>query len=97
MSSPSATLRERDDVEKSPLPSPRLDGTPKELPLLNATSNSQASTAGDERIPLKYRMIALSMILFFSTGSSYLDAVISPLKSTLRKELSITSESTVSS
>lgn len=40
-------------------------------------------------IPLKYRLVAFVMIVFFSSGSSYAQAVISPLKSTLRKELGI--------
>lgn len=40
-------------------------------------------------IPLKYRLVAFAMIVLFSTGSSYAQGVISPLKSTLRKELNI--------
>ena len=55
-----------------------------ELPILRDEGPEER-----ERIPLRYRLIAFAMILMFSTGSSYAEAVLSPLKSTLRKELHI--------
>ncbi|WVQ95901.1 hypothetical protein IAU59_003000 [Kwoniella sp. CBS 9459] len=41
-------------------------------------------------IPWKYRLMAFSMIIFFATGSSFLENIAAPLKSTFRKELGIT-------
>ncbi|WRT69852.1 uncharacterized protein IL334_006843 [Kwoniella shivajii] len=40
-------------------------------------------------IPWKYRLLAFSMIIFFATGSSFLDGITSPLKSTFKKELNV--------
>lgn len=42
-------------------------------------------------IPNRYRWTAFAMIIFFATGSSFAEAVLSPLKSTLLKELKINS------
>ncbi|OCF73363.1 hypothetical protein I204_06595 [Kwoniella mangroviensis CBS 8886] len=73
-----------------------------ELPTL---SNSPSSNAVNDKthqdgegfesdnelsIPRKYRFIAFSMIIFFATGSSFLQAITSPLKSTFKKELGVT-------
>lgn len=44
-------------------------------------------------IPWRYRLLAFSMILFFATSSSFCESTLGPLKSTLVKELKITSES----
>lgn len=44
-------------------------------------------------IPRKYRLLALSMIIFFNTSSSFSESTLSPLKSTFRKQLGVTSES----
>jgi len=41
-------------------------------------------------IPLRYRLLAFSMIIFFATGSSFAENTLSPLKSTVRKELKVT-------
>ncbi|WWC64309.1 uncharacterized protein I303_106919 [Kwoniella dejecticola CBS 10117] len=41
-------------------------------------------------IPLRYRLIAFSMILFFATGSSFMQGISSPLKSTFKTELGLT-------
>lgn len=43
--------------------------------------------------PLRYRLVAFSMIILFVTGSNYAEGVLSPLKPLLRKKLKITSES----
>jgi hypothetical protein len=44
-------------------------------------------------IPWVYRIIAFSMIVLFAFGSSFSESTFGPLKSTLVKELGITSES----
>lgn len=49
---------------------------------------------GPSVIPMKYSLLAFSMIVFFATGSSFAEGTLGPLKSTLRKELKISSEST---
>lgn len=43
-----------------------------------------------KQIPWRYRLIAFWLIIFFATGSSYAQLILSPLKSTVRKELKIT-------
>jgi hypothetical protein len=43
-------------------------------------------------IPMRHRLIAFSMILFFSTGAAFSEATLGPLKSTLLKQLKINSE-----
>lgn len=43
-------------------------------------------------IPWRYRLLAFSMIIFFATSSSFCENTLGPLKSTLIKELKITSE-----
>ncbi|WVW87087.1 hypothetical protein I302_109144 [Kwoniella bestiolae CBS 10118] len=53
----------------------------------NVNSNQESIEVD---IPLKYRLLAFSMILFFATGSSFLENMKSPLKSTFRTELKIT-------
>lgn len=45
--------------------------------------------AAPKIIPLRYRLATFAMILFFATGSSYAEATLSPLKSTLVKKLKI--------
>lgn len=40
-------------------------------------------------IPLKYRLMAFSLILLFSTGSAFAESTLGPLKSTLVKELNL--------
>lgn len=42
-------------------------------------------------IPLKYRCIAFVFIMLFSTGAALAEATLGPLKSTLVKELDLTS------
>lgn len=51
------------------------------------TQNSQAT------IPLKYRLTALAMILFISTGTAFAEVTMGPLKSTLQRELKLNSMS----
>lgn len=69
------------------------------LPNSEGREDAQDGAAGPAHgqaaeIPLRYRLLAFSMILFFATGSSFMQAIASPLKSTFRKKLGITSEST---
>lgn len=45
-------------------------------------------------IPLKYRLVALVTILFYTTGAAFAESTLGPLKSTFVKELNINSEST---
>ncbi|WVR07938.1 hypothetical protein IAU60_004981 [Kwoniella sp. DSM 27419] len=63
-----------------------------QVPVLTADEKGsmEQGNAVDEEIPWRYKALAFSMIIFFSTGSSFLDGVASPLKSTFRKELKIT-------
>ncbi|ORX34136.1 major facilitator superfamily domain-containing protein [Kockovaella imperatae] len=42
-----------------------------------------------QEIPLRYRLLAVSMILLFATGSSFAEAALSPLKATMIEELGI--------
>lgn len=44
-------------------------------------------------IPLKYRLAALAMVLFISTGTAFAEVTMGPLKSTLQRELKLNSES----
>ena len=67
------------------------------LPQLKSETSDEMPAEADEEldkreIPMRYRLAAFSMILFFATGSSYCESTISPIKSILRKELKITSE-----
>jgi hypothetical protein len=62
------------------------------VPVLPADVPPEDASFDQAQIPLRYRLLAFSMIIFFSTGSSYYENVLSPLKSTLLKELKINSE-----
>lgn len=78
-------------IDRTDLPSPDLEG--KEQPTPDKDSQSDHAKKYElppQQIPFKYRALAFAMIIFFATGSSYADGVLSPLKSTLRKELDIT-------
>jgi hypothetical protein len=44
-------------------------------------------------IPLKYRLTALAMVLFISTGTAFAEVTMGPLKSTLQRELKLNSMS----
>ena len=44
-------------------------------------------------IPLKYRLMALAMVLFISTGTAFAEVTMGPLKSTLQRELKLNSRS----
>jgi hypothetical protein len=44
------------------------------------------------QIPMKYRIMAVSFILFFSTGAAFAEVTMGPLKSTLQKKLDLNSE-----
>lgn len=44
-------------------------------------------------IPLKYRLTAVAMILFISTGTAFAEVTMGPLKSTLQRELGLNSKS----
>lgn len=45
-----------------------------------------------EEIPLRTKLVAYSMIIFFSTGAFLSESTLGPLKSTLKSNLNITSE-----
>ncbi|KAK8843522.1 hypothetical protein IAR55_007182 [Kwoniella newhampshirensis] len=49
-----------------------------------------AASFDKKDIPFRYRLLAMSMILFFATGSSFAEGTLGPLKSTIRKKLKIT-------
>ncbi|GFZ49838.1 hypothetical protein JCM24511_07241 [Saitozyma sp. JCM 24511] len=59
------------------------------VPVLPGDVPPEDASFDQAQIPLRYRLLAFSMIIFFSTGSSYYENVLSPLKSTLLKELKI--------
>jgi hypothetical protein len=62
------------------------------VPVLPRDVPPEDASFDQAQIPLRYRLLAFSMIILFSTGSSYYENVLSPLKSTLLKELKINSE-----
>ena len=95
-------LNEKDSIEPAPLP--RVDHTPLvdtkehgDIPTLqddlDVSDNDQR--ASRRFIPRKYQFIAFSMIIFFNTSSSFSESTLSPLKSIIRKELGVTSGSSV--
>ncbi|WRT66793.1 uncharacterized protein IL334_003756 [Kwoniella shivajii] len=60
-----------------------------DVPVL--TENEQDDTPSAARyIPMKYRIIAFSLVIFFNTSSSFSESTLSPLKSTFRTELGVT-------
>jgi hypothetical protein len=64
----------------------------EKMPEADGYDNSEAPAIAPRPpiIPMRYRLMSFWMILFFATGSSYAESTLSPLKSTLRKELKIT-------
>ncbi|WVQ84824.1 hypothetical protein IAT38_006981 [Cryptococcus sp. DSM 104549] len=92
---PESTISEK-DVERASN-TDKYDGPSGAVPTL-ASQPLQSEQDGEigvaeeleVEIPLKYRIMAFSMILFFSTGSSWMQGVSSPLKSTFKKQLGIT-------
>ncbi|ODO07710.1 hypothetical protein I350_03283 [Cryptococcus amylolentus CBS 6273] len=84
------------EKEKDLLPLPDQQGHfTSQLPKLaalashNGTDN-YAPDAEETDIPLMYRVMAFAMVIFFATGSSYIQGISSPLKSTFKKKLGIT-------
>ena len=63
----------------------------EKAPEQDGDNDSEAATLAPRPpvIPWRYRLMSFWMILFFATGSSYAESTLSPLKSTLRKELKI--------
>jgi hypothetical protein len=45
------------------------------------------------QIPMKYRIMAFAFVVFFSTGAAFAEVTMGPLKSTLVRELGLTSTS----
>lgn len=58
----------------------------------HAASEAGAGASGPLLIPNRYRWTAFALVIFFATGSSFAEAVLGPLKSTLLKQLRINSE-----
>jgi len=56
---------------------------------IESETDQPATTTETKVIPLRYRLAVFFMILVFATGSSYAEATLSPLKSTLVKKLKI--------
>ncbi|WVQ75748.1 hypothetical protein IAR50_005379 [Cryptococcus sp. DSM 104548] len=83
-----------DNKEKDLLPVPdqhdQLSGLPA-LTQLSSHLNAEGPEVDEEleEIPMKYRIMAFAMIIFFATGSSFMQGVASPLKSTYKKKLGI--------
>ncbi|WVF71060.1 hypothetical protein IAT40_005857 [Kwoniella sp. CBS 6097] len=80
--------------ERTPIASQRGDVDEKErdhTPVL--TQNDLDGTPSAARyIPLRYRLVAFSMVIFFNTSSSFSESTLSPLKSTFREKLGVTSK-----
>jgi hypothetical protein len=73
-----------DDKESDSTPPPEL------VPSLGHDHDPKQQT---DDIPWRYRITAGLMIMLFAFGSSLSETTLGPLKSTLRKELDITSKS----
>ncbi|OCF39673.1 hypothetical protein I317_06528 [Kwoniella heveanensis CBS 569] len=80
--------KEKDGLALAASPSDDPSGQLPELG--NGSDVSQDLEEKEVAMPWRYRLAAFSMILFFATGSSYLEGVAAPLKSTFRSELKIT-------
>lgn len=98
---PSSSFNSDFIEDKEHLAASQYDTISGQLPKLSVVGsntilkNENGPRAGEELeadIPLAYRLIAFSMILFFATGSSYMQSVASPLKSTYKEKLNINSE-----
>ncbi|WVW83550.1 hypothetical protein I302_105571 [Kwoniella bestiolae CBS 10118] len=64
--------------------------TRDEVPLPSLPRDDREVQASSRAIPLRYRLMAFSMIVFFNTSSSFSESTLSPLKSTFREELGVT-------
>lgn len=82
---PSSTLA---TISKLPGRPMAIDSTDEE----SDTSPHVDHLLDRSEIPWHKGLIAFSMIIFFSTGSSYCEGTLSPLKSTLLKKLGINSK-----
>ncbi|KAK8849827.1 hypothetical protein IAR55_005163 [Kwoniella newhampshirensis] len=81
-----ADSNHHEDNDKSEDSGEKDEGYNGELGLA-VEEDEEAATV---EIPLRYKIMAFSMIIFFSTGSVIMQDVSTPLKSTFRKELGIT-------
>lgn len=81
------------ELERTPTQTPDFaaDADEKKEPSLYAPSEVVPHQVTDT--PLKYRLIALSCILFFTTGAAFAESTLGPLKSTFVRELKINSMS----
>lgn len=68
-------------------------GLSEEKDLDNLTDEAGQRAVPLRHIPRKYQIMAFCMIIFFNTSSSFSESTLSPLKSTIRSEMKITSES----
>nr|XP_018999164.1 uncharacterized protein I203_08308 [Kwoniella mangroviensis CBS 8507]OCF62625.1 hypothetical protein I203_08308 [Kwoniella mangroviensis CBS 8507] len=60
------------------------------IPTLPREEQDEEGPSPSRFIPLKYRLIAFSMVVFFNTSSSFSESTLSPLKSTFREQLKVT-------
>ncbi|WWD09701.1 hypothetical protein V865_007829 [Kwoniella europaea PYCC6329] len=67
------------------------------IPTLPRDEQDEEGPSPNRFIPLKYRLIAFSMVVFFNTSSSFSESTLSPLKSTFREQLKVTTISSASS
>lgn len=83
------------DVAKLPLDQPGDGDRTVDSPLDGGlpSLDNQDPKPGASLIPWRFKILAGSMILLFSFGSSFSETTLGPLKSTLIRELGITSES----
>jgi hypothetical protein len=85
---PKASYLGHDSQEKTTAGGPAGDsGSYPQLDYVQDESRTDKN-----EIPWLYRIVAFSMIVLFAFGSSFSESTFGPLKSTLRKELGITSE-----
>lgn len=83
-----ASSVDHDGREKSSTPGTM--NSPDSYPQLDYDNHEPH--ADKNEIPWVYRIAAFSMIVLFAFGSSFSESTFGPLKSTLRKELGITSQ-----
>ena len=86
-------LSEKDAIDLAPSSNNALHNLPADIKEDGDISGVQFDVEPTARraIPLRYRLFAFSMIIFFNTSSSFSESTLSPLKSTIRKELGVTS------
>ncbi|OCF32015.1 hypothetical protein I317_06699 [Kwoniella heveanensis CBS 569] len=79
-------------TESTPIASQAADVDEKDRDVIPVLTQNEldGTPAATRYIPLRYRLIAFSMVIFFNTSSSFSESTLSPLKSTFREQLGVT-------